>query len=210
MKLMDTEALTGLPLLDFIAADKSPKPRRTGTLAERHAAKVAKAGPDECWNWQGAADIGSMGYGRIRQTRKTGEKIGKKDYAHRVAFMLANGPIPDNHVVRHTCDNPLCCNPAHLVDGIPADNTADMVARNRQRRNLTRGEVVKIDAMLNDGKAIHAIAEKFKVSERAIRHIERGVTWAKTTGRTCTWPSRQKNQRKPARNNVTATIEAAA
>ena len=52
--------------------------------------------------------------------------------AHRVAFMLAGGAIDDGAVIRHTCDNPACVNPAHLLSGRNIDNVRDMWRRGRE------------------------------------------------------------------------------
>lgn len=79
---------------------------------------VDRAG--NCWLWTGAQ---SRGYGTVRRG-------GKMKKAHRVAFEMAHGPIPDGAVVRHTCDTPLCVRPDHLLCGTTADNNADR----RQRR----------------------------------------------------------------------------
>ena len=61
---------------------------------------------------------------------------GKPEMAHRVAYRLANGEIPNGMCVRHTCDVPLCVNPNHLVIGTHDDNMRDMKDRNR-RKNIT-------------------------------------------------------------------------
>ena len=89
---------------------------------DRLWAKVQRAGPDECWPWTGAVD--SDGYGRIGLG-------GTARLVHRVVYELEVGPIPDGMEVRHTCDNPPCCNPAHLLPGTHAENMADMVERGR-------------------------------------------------------------------------------
>jgi hypothetical protein len=52
-------------------------------------------------------------------------------YAHRVAYVLANGPIEPGQVVMHTCDVPACVNPAHLKLGSQGDNNRDCFAKGR-------------------------------------------------------------------------------
>lgn len=85
-------------------------------------------GPNSCWNWtaftQPAYRPGQLPYGKFRAN-------GTVLLAHRVAFELAKGPIPDGHIVRHACDNPKCCNPAHLSSGTQSDNVGDAISRGR-------------------------------------------------------------------------------
>jgi hypothetical protein len=96
-------------------------PKRTE--AERFWAHVDKRGPDECWPW--LASCRGRGYGAFRAAN------GRMVDAHRMAYILTNGP-PVSGVVRHRCDNPPCCNPRCLLDGSQADNLHDMVERGRQ------------------------------------------------------------------------------
>lgn len=98
-------------------------------IGKRFWSKVAKRGPDECWLW--TASFGSTGYGQF-------EIDGKPRKAHRVAYMLIHGDIPSSVKVRHSCDNPPCCNPAHLIAGTQADNVKDMVERGRDYRGVPK------------------------------------------------------------------------
>jgi hypothetical protein len=62
---------------------------------------------------------------------------GRLTGTHRVAWEDANGQeVPAGLFVRHTCDNPPCCNPAHLLIGTPADNVRDAVERGRVARGF--------------------------------------------------------------------------
>jgi hypothetical protein len=79
-----------------------------------------------CIEWQGA--VTNDGYGIIGWWE--GEER-RTTTAHRKAFELANGPVPDNLCVMHRCDNPACVNVDHLELGTQADNIADMVSKNR-------------------------------------------------------------------------------
>lgn len=77
---------------------------------------------DSCWEWTGA--LTRQGYGRFPFGDGTLR-------AHRVAWVLAHGPIPDGQMVCHRCDNPQCVRPDHLFLGSAADNVADMFSKQR-------------------------------------------------------------------------------
>ena len=88
--------------------------------------KVNIAGPDECWEWTAGTYLKGLKYGRFQFE-------GKAKSAHRVAYILTNGDIPDDMFVCHTCDNPACCNPKHLWLGSAKDNTQDMLKKGRAK-----------------------------------------------------------------------------
>ena len=79
------------------------------------------AGPDACWPW--THTLSGSGYGRLQRDRHYA--------AHRVAYQLATGVDPGALYVLHRCDNPPCCNPAHLFLGTNDDNMADMAQKGR-------------------------------------------------------------------------------
>lgn len=96
---------------------------------ERFWAKVQKRAEHECWPWLGCV-AKPQGYGRA----------GKRGYAHRLAYEIVHGPIPDGLEVRHACDNRICCNPAHLSIGKRKDNVQDMLERGRHYSPFSRAE----------------------------------------------------------------------
>jgi len=77
------------------------------TMRERFEARISKAAADDCWPWK--LKPSAAGYG-VLSMGKTNNPL----LAHRVAWELAHGPIPDGVRVRQKCGNRLCCNPAHL------------------------------------------------------------------------------------------------
>ncbi|RSN12851.1 hypothetical protein DMB42_11780 [Nonomuraea sp. WAC 01424] len=81
---------------------------------------------DRCWLWTG--ELNSTGYGRLEWW--SGAKR-ERILAHRLAYLLFTGDDIAGLVVRHDCDTPLCCNPAHLRSGTQADNIQDAIERNR-------------------------------------------------------------------------------
>jgi len=120
-----------------------------------------RAGEGACWPWTGYR--GKDGYGRVWLG-------GRGYYAHRVVFDLKNPGVIDINVkksepewkaVRHTCDNPRCCNPEHLLLGTMADNMADKVARGRS--NIwAAGSLTTPRAKLS-GDDVRAIREAVRV-----------------------------------------------
>lgn len=88
------------------------------SLAERLWEKVERRDPDECWPW--TAYVRPSGYACIRRGAPERGEIG----VHVAAFILTYGPVPDGREIDHTCDNPICCNPAHLRAATHAENCA--------------------------------------------------------------------------------------
>ena len=74
-----------------------------------------------CWLWQGALD--KYGYGQFKTVAGTSPLK-----THRIAYAVCKGEIPSGMHVLHSCNNPQCCNPAHLRVGTHAENMADMKA----------------------------------------------------------------------------------
>lgn len=150
-------------------------------LAVRFWAKVDRRGPDECWPWTGAINRARGGYGTFgRGPREAGT-----GYAHRVAWELVNGPAPPGQLVCHRCDNPPCCNPAHLFLGSVADNQRDMAAKGRSLRGerhnlaqLSEEDVVAIRGLwARGGLTQQQIAERYKTNKANVSQIVRGKKW---------------------------------
>ena len=148
---------------------------RPNTLA-MFSSRVGRAGPTECWVWSG----GTMtdGYGRFFLD-------GRAWKAHRLAFLLAHDRLPAaGRVIRHACDNRLCVNPAHLLEGTPADNSADMTSRNRQARGercaatkLTAAIVRSLRERHSLGASYIDLAREHGVTNTAVRKACLGRSW---------------------------------
>lgn len=92
-------------------------------IVQKFWSKVRPAAQGACWDWTDTPD--EDGYGRLSI------KGVAKPRAHRISAALFLPDYSDELVVRHRCDNPLCCNPSHLVMGTQAENIADRETRGR-------------------------------------------------------------------------------
>lgn len=154
------------------------------TPVEERLARRLLMSPSGCLEFQGAL---KDGYGKIVVgSRSDGSR--RLKFAHRVAWELANGPIPDGLIVCHACDNRLCCNPEHLFLGTHNDNMADMVAKGRQRNGrpagvlngrakLSPSAAAQIRERYAAGESRASLAEAFGVGRSAIREVVTGMRW---------------------------------
>lgn len=140
---------------------------------------VIKAEPDECWTWTGARSGTGGHYGMAGYQ-------GKRYSAHRLAFILFVGPVPDDLEVCHTCDNPLCVNPQHLWAGTHQQNMQDRENKFRRPRDrgeanvrakLTWDDVTLIREQLSCGVPRSYVADTFHVTTTTIRDIELNLHW---------------------------------
>ncbi len=157
----------------------------TSSLTEAEIAhfwsRVDIRGEDECWPWLGCT-IGH-GYGYFGAG-------GKNHYSHRTAFHLCCGD-PEGVTVRHSCDNPPCCNPKHLLDGTQQDNLTDMHARGRARGNEVSIGEKHHAARMNAAAALEIwrsqepqkkIADRLGVSVSMVKAVRQGRSWRHVTG----------------------------
>lgn len=93
-----------------------------------------------CWLWQRRRKTRLNGnYGVISVV--IGKRKNKKVHVHRAAYEAFIGPIPENMCVLHTCDNPPCCNPAHLSLGTQAENLMDCIKKGRRKKTRVKETV---------------------------------------------------------------------
>lgn len=147
------------------------------SLEERFRSRVDVRGVDDCWEW--SAGRVSAGYGAVWDN-----SIGRHRHAHRLAWEIVNGPIPDGQWVLHRCDNPPCCNPSHLFLGTQADNDADRTAKGRgihgvshPYAKLTPDSVREIRSRIAGGEIPSALAIEFGVSSSTLYDMIHGKTW---------------------------------
>lgn len=144
------------------------------SAAERLARRIGAAKPSGCVECGGARDKG--GYVSITVR-------GQHWFAHRLAWTLKNGPIPDGLLVCHRCDNPPSVNPDHLFVGTSADNDRDMRAKGRAAS--TRGEVhymtnftdADVRLIKTDPRPGVFFARMFGVSKATISATRTGRNW---------------------------------
>lgn len=151
---------------------------------ERFWSKADRSGGDDaCWIWQ--AGQNGQGYGAVRFR-------GKPMSAHRAAWIITHGEIPDGLYVCHDCpdgDNPLCINPRHFFLGTCQENIRDawnkgrhdrqaIVERSRPYRKLTEASVSEIRHRFSAGGVLQKeLAREYGVSKATICTVLAGRTW---------------------------------
>ena len=155
------------------------------SLAERFEAKVERIPFMGCWAWMGATH--NRGYGVIGR----GGRGQGNERAHRTAYRLYRGEIPEDKIILHKCGNANCVNPWHLEAGTYKENAQDTVRMGRQFQPDNSGENAKW-AKLNEIQVKEimlakggkrgvgtSLARKFNVSKSAIYQIWSGKNWNK-------------------------------
>jgi hypothetical protein len=126
---------------------------------------VRRGEADECWPWEGY--VNRDGYGEFYWD---GRMVG----AHELALSFATGELrlPELDTC-HSCDTPLCCNPAHLRFDTRASNVADMVAHGRTNnaRKLSDDDVRLIRRFAAFGCNQAILASRLGVSPATISMI---------------------------------------
>lgn len=167
----------------------------SATVSKRLFARF-KIAPSGCWEWMGP--VASHGYGVMGINGHQTETV------HRIAWQVANGPIPDGLWVLHTCDNRRCFNPLHLYLGTVKENARDAVERGRIVAKIRDYVTPEVEAYrvsrLPKGKSHHrssakltpdmvkavkeavgsqrAIASSFGICQQQVSNIKRGKEWA--------------------------------
>ena len=156
-------------------------------IEERFWSRVNKGAPDQCWPWRGWRS--KKGYGQF-----SFQHVGKH-YTHRLAVILSGRNTPAGMIVMHACDNPPCCNPAHLRIATNADNLADMRAKGRgsTRRGpsylsnprraspnvtkLKKSDIATIRCLVAQGIVQREIAAQFGVGQTINSQMSRRKIW---------------------------------
>lgn len=151
---------------------------------EKFWAKVDIRGNDECWLWT-----------RSRNTYGYGSAVfkGWTTNAHRIAYFLAHGSIDATKVICHSCDNRLCCNPAHLWEGTQGDNVRDCNKKGRGKgkfsetlgkdhprhlAKMTPDQVKEARRLYWSGQMSQAqLGKKYGVHPATISRTVRGQNW---------------------------------
>lgn len=135
--------------------------------------RVDKTG--DCWIWTGPCQ--KTGHGRVGILKK-------KYLAHRIAYFLTYGYVSPELCLRHTCDNPPCVRPDHLIPGTLKENTQDMVSRGRGRpgripKKLTAENVITIrNSWAQGSMSMIALSKTFGITRETVRRILNRITWS--------------------------------
>ena len=148
--------------------------QRRASPEERLWSRIPQS-PSGCWEWQGKRN--KYGYGVLQVE-------GRHRMAHRFAYELTYGPIPDGFLICHICDNPSCCRPDHLFPGTMADNMRDACHKgrlakgeNHRHSKLNEDKVREIRTLWERGEQIVKLASVFGVSAACVGQVVHRKLW---------------------------------
>lgn len=128
--------------------------------------KADVADRDACWLWHACKN--RDGYGSFGLN-------GTTILAHRMAWILEHGDIPDGLNVLHNCDIPSCVNPSHLFLGTQKDNVADCTRKGRRAqvrfKKLSQEQRNEIKSLYATGRyTLAELGRRYDVSYVSIRY----------------------------------------
>ena len=137
---------------------------------------VNKKSETECWTWLGK--VNQWGYGRYQFN-------GVYAMAHRVSYELTYTKVIKGLIAIHTCDNPACCNPNHIILGTHADNQADKFKKGRQAKGEVVGTSLLTEAQVKEARKKYIpkvvtykmLAIEYGVCRDTIQKAIRGINW---------------------------------
>lgn len=137
--------------------------------------KIFKDQQTGCWLW--TASLNNRGYGWFR------DRQNNTMTAHRASWIIFRGEIPKGMNVLHKCDMPKCVNPDHLWLGTKLENTADMIAKGRQK--YVKGEdtynhvltELDIREIRLDHRTQREIASDYGVNQCTVWKIKQKKVW---------------------------------
>lgn len=131
-----------------------------------------------CWLWIGTEFKARGGYGAFFN-----KELGAKTYrAHRAAWFIYKGPIPDEMGVLHKCDTPACVNPDHLFLGDQKVNMGDARKKGRQAKGdkIPRTKLTPdiVRAIRSDTRGPKVLGALYDITARRVCEIRKRTRWA--------------------------------
>lgn len=153
------------------AAMKAMRFRKSGTIQDRFFSRFVKL-EEGCWQWRAHTD--KDGYGIL-------PGLNSNTRAHRLSYEIHIGPIPENMLVCHRCDNPGCVNPDHLFVGTAKDNSQDALKKGRhyigEKNPNSKLTDENVNEILKSEFNSQQLATKFSVTRATINRIRRRNGW---------------------------------
>lgn len=146
--------------------------------------RIMRPGLGHCWEYVGS--VSPNGYCRIKREDRTPVSV------HRLSWEIHDGPIPDDLLVCHKCDNKICVRRSHLFLGTVKDNSQDMLRKGRGNKargaahgnaHLTEKKVLRLLHLAKTKqKTQKQLSVIYGIHEMTVSRIVRGERWAHLQG----------------------------